>query len=146
MERHNDRMINGILKADIDAVTPEELERRLAMDVSIIVDPSRAMTNDLWPCIWFLASALERQFTGRIFIDAGLDRMPAAPVALGPRCQLRKNEPTDGGIHILLGDVPGGRARGIEIRGDVRGNEIAYGKTLPIHDQAHPISACALSG
>lgn len=145
MERHNDRIINGILKADIDAVTPEELDHRLATDVSIIVDPSRATTKDLWPCVWFLASALERQFTGRILIHAGLDRMPAAPVALGPRCQLRNNEPPYGGIQILLGDIPGGPPRGIEIRGDARGNKIAYGETLTIHDPAHPISACALS-
>ncbi len=145
MERHNDRIINGLLKADIDALTSEELDRRLAKDVSIIVEPTRATANDLWPCVWFLASALERQFTGRILIHAGLDQMPSAPVALGPRCELRSGEP-EGGIRILLGDIPGEQGHGIEIRGDARGNEIAYGTTLPGHNPAHPICACAISG
>ena len=146
MERHNDRIINGLLKADIDALTPEEVDRRLATDISIVVPPSRAIPSDLWPCIWFLASALERQFTGRVFIHAGLDKMPSAPVALGPRCELRSDNAPQGGIRILLGDVSGGECQGIEIRGDTRGNEIAYGKILPTYDPAHPISACALSG
>jgi hypothetical protein len=126
MERHNDRIINGLLKADIDALTAEEVDRRLATDISIVVPPSRAIPNDLWPCIWFLASALERQFTGRIFIHAGLEKMPAAPVALGPRCELRNNEPPADGICILIGDVASVQGHEIEIRGDARGNEIAY--------------------
>lgn len=146
MERHNDRIINGLLKADIDALTTEEVDLRLATDISIVVHPSRAVPNDLWPCIWFLASALEREFTGRVFIHAGLERMPSAPVALGPRCELRDGNPREGAIRILLGDISGGECHGIEIKGDARGNEIAYGMSLPTHAPAHPISGCALAG
>jgi hypothetical protein len=146
MERHNDRIINGLLKADIDALTTEEVDRRLATDISIVVHPSRAIPNDLWPGIWFLASALERQFTGRVLIHAGLDSMPPSPVSLGPRCELRSDDPTKSGIRILLGDIFGGVGQAIEIRGDARGNEIAYGRSLQTDATAHPISGCALAG
>jgi len=146
MEHHNERIINGLLKADIEDLTPEEVDARLAADVSIIVDKERAIPGDLWPCIWFLASAIERQFTGKVRIYAGLDRMPPAPVPLGPRCEIQSDEPICGGIRILLGDFPAGLGEGIEIRGDARGNEISCGVPLKTYDPAHPISSCALAG
>ena len=64
MELQEDRIINGLLKADIGFLAPEAVRERLSQDVVISVDPKRAVSDDLWPCIWLLAAALERQFTG----------------------------------------------------------------------------------
>ena len=36
--------------------------------------------------LWALASVLERQLTGHVFIDTGISTALPSPVPLGPRC------------------------------------------------------------
>lgn len=143
MEAHNDRLINGLLKADLGLLTPEAVRTHLSLDVSIHVDPRRASFDDLWPCIWFLAAVLERQFTGRILIDAGLESPLPSPIQLSSRCQfVPKGETAPLAISI-------GRVEEYErylISGDARGNSIAYGEILETGEVANPISCCALAG
>lgn len=80
------RTINGLLKARGEVLTPETLEDLLSQDIEIVAPPARAIPSDLWPAIWALAAAAERQFFGRVFIRCGLEQCLAAPSALGERC------------------------------------------------------------
>ncbi|MGD0905473.1 MAG: hypothetical protein ABR924_21470 [Terracidiphilus sp.] len=140
---HNDRIVNGLLKADIGMCSPEQVLSRLSQDVLIKVDPTRSGSDDLWPCIWALASILERQFYGNIYIDAGLSAPLASPVHLGPRCvfvgkgfaapQLQV------GIGISIDAVD-------EAWGDTRGNQILYRSLDDSGESANPIGAFALAG
>jgi hypothetical protein len=145
VELQNDRIINGLLKAEIGFLTPEAVATRLAQDVAVVVEPSRSGVGDLWPCVWFLASVLERQFTGRVVIVAGLEAQLPAPLGLGQRCEFRSSPPLDAAISIFVGQTPV-TARGISMAGDVRGNTLSYGRLLTTTAPAHPVSCCALAG
>lgn len=145
MELQNDRIINGLLKAEIGLLTPDEVAARLAQDVTVVFDPNRSGAGDLWPCIWFLASVLERQFTGRVIIISGLRQSLPAPLPLGKRCEFRSSPPADSALTILVGQMAT-RDRGICIVGDVRGDELSYGRLLSAGRKASPISCCALAG
>jgi len=144
MELQNDRIINGLLKADIGLLTPEAVDARLGRDVTIHADPHRATANDLWPAIWFLAAVVERQFTGTVFLDVGLRAALRAPIPLGPRCRFAPTATRHVGLSIS--SEPTFDAGPISITGDARGNELGYGLALDSSDYAHPISACALAG
>jgi len=147
MERAHDRIVNGLLKADIGLLTPEQVSARLSQDLLIQVDPTRATANDLWPCIWFLASVLERQFTGRVYIDAGLNAALPAPIPLGPRCRfVSAADSQSAAMMIVIGACDARPTSGIVIAGDTRGNAIAYGSPLRTTNPAHPIGCCALAG
>lgn len=145
MELHNDRIINGLLKADIGLSTPEQICERLGQDVAIYAVPGRANTGDLWPCIWFLAAALERQFTGQVWISAGLDEALPSPIPLGSRCRFIAGKAPECPITVSVGEASpsGGRTA---IGGDARGTELSYGRLLPTAIPAHPITCCALGG
>jgi hypothetical protein len=143
MELQNDRVINGLLKADLGFLTPEEVNARLAQDVAIQVDPARAKADDLWPCVWFLASALERQFTGRVLISVGIPKALPGPIPLGPRCQFLSGHTPDCGITVNLGKPA---STDTAIMGDARGNQLSYGRLLSTSEPAHPITCCALAG
>jgi hypothetical protein len=146
MEPQNDRVINGLLKADIGLPTPEAVELRLAQNIAIHADPRRASADDLWPAIWFLAAVLERQFTGTVLIDAGLRDPLPAPIPLGPRCRFIPTAARHPGITVLIDGVQELGAGPISISGDARGNELGYGVSLDSGNPAHPITACALAG
>ena len=144
MELHNDRIINGLLKADLGFLSPEELSARLAQDVAIVVDRQRATVEDLWPCIWFLAAVLERQFTGRVVIS-GLPEALPAPIALGPRCDFSSDPKPKCAIMIFLGEMPSAE-NDVTLVGDARASELSYGHLLNSTAPAHPITGCALAG
>ena len=80
----NDRIINGLLKANIDLTTPAQVQSRLAQDILLVADARRSGSDDLWPGIWFLASILEREFTGTVFIKAGLKNLSVNSDGLSP--------------------------------------------------------------
>ena len=145
MELQHDRIINGLLKADIGLVTPEKVGARLAQDVAIYVGQNRADARDLWPCVWFLAAVLERQFTGRVLISAGMTEALCAPVPLGSRCEFHSGKMPECEITIFVGVKPFGNAA-ITILGDTRGNELSYGRLLNSSESANPINCCALAG
>ena len=145
MELQNDRIINGLLKADLGFLSPDAVEARLAQDIAIYVEPKRAVRDDLWPCVWFLASALERQFTGRIFINAGLAAPLSSPIPLGPRCEFTNGEPAACPVTISLGQMNNSDGD-IVITGDARGTELSYGRLVATTDRAHPITCSALAG
>ncbi len=146
MEPQNDRVVNGLLKADIGLLTPEAVELRLAQDIVIRADPERASADDLWPAIWFLAAVLERQFTGTILIDAGLRGSLPAPIPLGPRCRFAPTPARHSGITVSIGPAADHGAGAAPLSGDARGNELGYGVALDSGNPAHPVTACALAG
>src|ERR1022692_4105626 len=146
MELQNDRVINGLLKADIGLLTTEAAGLRLAQNTIVQADPRRASADDLWPAIWFLAAVLERQFTGTVTIDAGLRDSLPAPIPLGPRCRFAPMTVHHIGITVSIDPAPELGTGLISISGDARGNELGYGVSLDSGDPAHPITACALAG
>src|SRR5262249_47191607 len=79
---HENRIINGVLKTGV-MVEPQVVKTALASDFAIVAPPERANSSDLWPCIWALAAVLERQFTGTVSIDCGLEQALSAPTPLG---------------------------------------------------------------
>jgi hypothetical protein len=146
MEPQNDRVINGLLKADIGLLTPEAVEHRLAQNVIIQADPRRASAGDLWPAIWFLAAVLERQFTGTVIIDAGLKGPLPAPIPLSPRCRFAPTATRHAGITVSIDPASELGTGPISTTGDARGNELGYGAALDSGNPAHPITACAIAG
>src|ERR1017187_7033024 len=106
MESYENRVINGLLKAQF-AVVPEQAEKMLACDVEIVVPLQRSSSDDLWPAIWALATVLHRQFTGSVYIRSGLLDSLTMPELLGPRCYF-VTEPRNGALRIGLGCEPEG--------------------------------------
>jgi hypothetical protein len=140
---YTNRIVNGLLKADIGLLTPEGVAQRLSRDVIIRVDPSRSTERDLWPCLWFLASILERQFFGRVFISAGLETPLPCPIPLGPRCVFVDQKFTRDCLQVGIGvHVADGKG----IWGDARGSNIAYQALADGLDCATPLSGCTLAG
>jgi hypothetical protein len=138
---HENRVINGILKTGV-IVDPQLVGAALANDFAIVAPANRAGVADLWPCIWALAAVLERQFTGTISIDCGLEVSRPAPLALGPRCIFRK-APTSA-HRIILGAAP---AHGLPaLWGDARGTVLGYERLIQTCDPAHPVTCFALAG
>lgn len=141
-ELQNNRIVNGLLKADLGLFTPDAVKLRLSQDVLILVDPTRA-SGDLWPCLWFLASILERQFFGNIFIRAKPSASLPAPTDLGPRCRFVPDGFAHNGLEIGLGISTSDDKR---IWGDCRGGTITYRELADTVEQASPIACCALAG
>jgi hypothetical protein len=142
-EPQNDRIVNGLLKADIGLKTPAQVQECLSRDVVIRVDPLRSGYSDLWPCIWFLASILERQFLGRIFISSHLTTPLRSPVPLGPRCLLVHDGFVGDALVVGIGaPVENENA----IWGDARDNTISYQSRVDAPLCASPSSCCALAG
>lgn len=141
-ESQNDRIINGLLKAGLDLQTPDDLAARLSVDVLIVAPHERART-DLWPAIWCLASVLERQLTGRIFIQTGLDEFPDGPIDLSERCVLVPDSFLFSGLSVVLG-IPTERPDAIQ--GDTRGLQISYGELLAVDMDATPVGCFSLAG
>lgn len=139
----NDRIINGLLKANIDLTTPAQVQSRLAQDILLVADARRSGSDDLWPGIWFLASILEREFTGTVFIKAGLKCGLPAPVSLGARCVFVPEDFSFVGETISIGTP---LCNSNMVWGDTRGNNISYKTLLNSEERAHPVSACALAG
>lgn len=138
---HENRIVNGVLKTGL-IVEPLAVEAALAIDVAIIAPPERATSGDLWPCIWALATVLERQFTGTVSIDYGLEQALPAPTPLGSRCSFRRAQKS--ARRILLGVEAPNKVE--TLWGDVRGNCLAFRCLLSTDDSAHPVSCFALAG
>jgi hypothetical protein len=144
MELYEDRIINGILKSNLSGNDPEQVRWLLSRDVEIVAASGRATSDDLWPCIWALASVLERQFYGRVFIRCGLSESLESPNVLGPRVVFTPN-PIENALQIGIGTtLLDGETR--EIWGDVRGPRISYRQLIDGRIGAHPISSFALAG
>jgi len=141
-ELHNDRIINGLLKADIGLADPVEIQTRLAQDVLLVVRAGRSASHDLWPCIWFLASILEREFIGNVFIKCDLTGPLPSPAPLSKRCEFVSNAFKFSGLTVALGaDTPSSA-----IWGDAKGNTISHGCSLDGDQPASPLACCALAG
>lgn len=110
---------------------------------SLRVNPSRSRREDLWPCVWFLASILERQFFGTIFIDADLASPPSSPADLGPRCLFVKRGFAHEGLVVGIGATVEGNDT---IWGDARGSYVAYQSFVNGDQCASPVSCCTLAG
>jgi len=138
---HENRIINGVLKTGV-MVEPQVVKAALARDVAIIVSPERANSSDLWPCIWALAAVLERQFTGTVSIDCGLEQALPAPTPLGARCAFGTAPKTARRIFIGA-EAPNETDT---LWGDVRGNCLGCDRLVASADPAHPVSCFALAG
>lgn len=137
----NDRIINGLLKAEIGLLTPEQVREHLSQDVLICADPSRVSSSDLWPCVWFLAAVLEREFYGKVYLRVGHGEGLPMPTPLSSRCVFVDNDFEHTGLEVGIGVAV---ASGIW--GDARGQNISYQTTVPTADPATPMSGCALAG
>jgi len=143
LEPQNDRIVNGLLKADVGLLTPEQVQARLSQNVLIRVDPSRSGREDLWPCVWFLASILKREFFGTIFINAGLTSPLPCPADLGPRCVFVDAGFVHDGLVVGIGTAVEGDN---PIWGDAKGPNIAYQCFVHGPEYASSVSCCSLAG
>jgi hypothetical protein len=142
MELYEHRVINGLLR-ELDTVAdPDSAQALLAIDCEIVVPPERA-DGDLWPCLWALASVLERQFSGTIYMNCGLLGAPKSPARLGRRCVF--GLAPSKAMRISVGLVG---SRIADLQGDARGSSICVGPTgnLASDALAHPAAGFALAG
>jgi hypothetical protein len=144
MEACEQRIINGMLKAGLTAGSDEAI-RLLDRDVEVIGSPARVTESDLWPAVWALCSALERQFTGRIHINVGLRGPLGQPARLGSRCVFEAAGAEVACLRIFLGCAPP-LGEGQALVGDARGSEVRYGSLASGGDSATPESCFALAG
>lgn len=142
MELYEDRIINGLLKANTIAA-PEEATQLLARDVVITAPPNRATEDDLWPAIWCLAAALERQFSGTIHVITGLSHPLPQPAKLTSRVSFG-TEAGPNAIRIYLG--PPQVSTDGSLCGDARGGAVSYGCLIDSSATASPLACFALSG
>src|SRR6266540_576473 len=105
MELYENRIINGVLKSDV-VREPEEARALLSQDIEIVAHGGRATQDDLWPCIWALASVLQRQFSGKVFIRVGLTEPLSQPLHLGSRCQFASVPAKEATLRIYIGRIP----------------------------------------
>lgn len=144
MEVYEDRLANGILKAGL-AESPDEVHALLSRNIEIVVDPLRALQDDLWPCIWALAAVLSRQFFGKIFINCGLRESLKAPAVLASRVSFTSKS-IESAVKIAVGRIPAVSRDVYATRGDARGSRLCIGSLLEGNQPAHPISCFALAG
>lgn len=142
MELYEDRIINGLLKANTIDV-PEEAAELLARDILIVAPPDRATEDDLWPAIWSLAAVLERQFTGNIDIMAGLSHPLSQPAKLTSRVSFGTTGAPNP-IRIDLGAPQ--QSNDNSLCGDARGDVISHGSLIDSPAPASAVACFALSG
>lgn len=143
MEIYENRIVNGLLKAEaVD--DPDKAVDLLARDVEIIADSRRATEDDLWPAIWALAAVLERQFTGNVYINAGLTGPLRQPAQLSPRCIFTPAVSLRDVITINLGCPP--RTQTHILYGDARRGTVHYGSLSSSSERANPLACFALAG
>jgi hypothetical protein len=142
MELYENRIFNGILK-DVEGVEGPGMARELlARDIEIFVDPDRQGVEDLWPCVWALATCLSKQFEGTILISPGYAEQPTGPIPLPSKIRF-SGESLASPIRIGIGSW----AYGISLWGDARSNLISFGCELDAENgKAEPISCFALAG
>ena len=144
MEWWEDRVANGLAKAGGGYMSREQIQKALEQDVAIYADPARATQDDLWPGIWALAATLSRQFSGHVFISAGLEGPLAAPAPLSSRCIFTDSPPLCS-MAVGLGQVPP-KADSVLWWGDTRAERIAVGEVLQGSERATPWGAFATAG
>jgi hypothetical protein len=121
MKAYENRIINGLLKSKVrlELSTPEQVQSLLQLDIEVTVDPARC--EELWPCVWALASVLERQFSGSIYINCGLSAQLPGPSILGSRIVFFDRPVSTNVFAIGIGVE--NKHRHFDLTGDVRGNE-----------------------
>lgn len=135
-----DRIINGLLKGHEGFQSPHEVAASLAKNAVIRCAPGRCTVDDLWPAVWALASVLERQLTGTIYVDTGGFALLPGPVSLGPRCVFGQCIDSTA-ISIELGS----RQDAAAIAGDAMRNIISL-DPLAAGDKPTAIECFALAG
>lgn len=145
MKITENRVINGLLKGFGESTSPEELKELLTQDIEIVAPTHRATEHDLWPAIWTLASVLERQMFGQVYIRCGLKEQLHAPISLGTRCKF-VDDAQSVAISIRLGDSTISQAVNI-IYGDARLKKISVDEVLSdSHAVPSPIECFLLAG
>lgn len=143
LETYENRIVNGLLKAEaVDG--PERAVDLLARDIEIVADPERATEDDLWPAIWALATVLERQFSGNVYIRAGLMHPLRQPARLGSRCHFASETHSENAITIDLGRPPASQQS--TLCGDARGGIVRYGSVIDSSERATPLACFAIAG
>jgi hypothetical protein len=143
LEIYEDRVVNGLLKAGtVDE--PDKAIQLLSREIEIVTDPRRATEDDLWPAIWALAAVLERQFSGDIYIRAGLMHPLRQPAQLTSRCHFGAAARSQDVITIYLGCPPS--SQHLALCGDARRGIVSYGSVLGSSEPATPLDCFALAG
>lgn len=144
MENYEHRIVNGLLRELPEVPTPEIAEGLLSRNVEIRVGERAKNQGDLWPCVWALAVALSKQFTGTVFLNfPSANKMPS-PVGFSGRVVLGEAA-SAGVIRIGVGCQAGEGP--FDLYGDTRGNRVSFGYLLDQESgTAHPIGCFALAG
>jgi len=144
VEIYEHRIVNGLLRELPDVQTPEAAQQLLARDVEICVNDRGKNPDDLWPCVWALAAALSKQFTGEIFVDFPEANEMPCPVKLCKRVILAKPSCADViriGVGVRIGEGQ------FDFCGDARGGRVTFNGLLERMDvPADPISCFAVAG
>jgi len=138
----HDRILNGLLKGFGGAVSPDEFESRLGKSIEIVVPPMRS--TELWPAIWALASILERQSRGLVFVNAGMTQAPFAPSPLGPRVKFVDGA-TPSDFKIAVATETAGHPANTVVA-DAAAGRIAVGGLLSPASEPSPVECFALAG
>lgn len=144
MESYEHRIVNGLLRELPEVATPEVAEELLSRNVEICLGERGKDSDDLWPCVWALAVALSKQFTGTVFLNfPSADKM-SSPAGLSERVVLGEPGSTE---VIRIGVGVGADEGPFDLYGDTRGNRISFGYLLDEgHGVANPIGCFALAG
>ncbi len=142
MENYEHRIVNGLLRELPEVATPEAAQKLLSRNVEIRIDDRGKDPDDLWPCVWALAVALSKQFTGTVFLNfPSAGKMPS-PVGFNDRVVL--GDPASADV-IRIGVGTGEGA--FDLYGDTRGNRVSFGHLLEKGSgAANPIGCFALAG
>lgn len=144
MESYEHRIVNGLLRELPEVATPEAAQRLLSRNVEICIGDRGKDSDDLWPCVWALAVALSKQFTGTVFLNFPSAGAMPCPASFNERVVL--GEPTSVqviriGIGIDAGEAP------LDLYGDTRGSRVSFDCLLDeSKGGANPIGCFALAG
>ena len=144
MESYEHRIVNGLLRELPEVATPEVAQELLSRNVEICIGERGKDPDDLWPCVWALAVALSKQFTGTVFLNfASADKM-SSPAGFSDRVVL--TEPHSSEV-IRIGVGVGAGEGPFDLSGDTRGNRVSFSCLLDEgHGAANPIGCFALAG
>jgi hypothetical protein len=144
VESYEHRIVNGLLRELPAVATPEVAEGLLSQNVEIRVGERAQNQDDLWPCVWALAVAISKQFTGTVFLNfPSAGKMPS-PTGFSGRVVLGEAGSAEV-IRVGVGVDPGEGP--FDLYGDTRGNRVSVGYLLgEAYGAANPIGCFALAG
>lgn len=144
MENYEHRIVNGLLRELPEVATPEAAQGLLSRNVEICIGDRGRDSDDLWPCVWALAVALSKQFTGTIFLNFPSARAMPCPTTFSERVVLGES----GSVEVIrIGIGIDAKEMPIDLYGDARGSRVSFDCLLDESEGgANPIGCFALAG